>query len=159
MQEDKSILNQIDVKKTVTPGDDFFDDIATSVLASESKQNKIIPFYKKPIFKWLSAAAILLPIFIYIGLKNQTTREIQTLAIIDTLTRDEIKSYLNKDKIILPVETIENQTSNQTNPQIAIQTNDQQIDPFESLNSEDIKAYFLFEEIDNENEEESSTFI
>lgn len=160
MKNENSILNQLISKQTDIPDENFFEEMATTILADNKHSIKIIPLYKKPIFRWLSAAAVLIPIFIYIGLNTQKQHRNNELATINTLSNEDINTYLIEERKVIPAEKQRALPTSEKikNPQIAQQTTIFKVDPFESLENEDIKAYLLFESIEPE-DDEADTFI
>lgn len=165
MNEEKDIFSFISVKKTDVPDDSYFESLAQKVIASKATEIKVIPLYKKPFFKWVVAASIVLPLALYFISREATpnTQENSVLIGMNDIPREEIHSYImdnmeefNFSEVIemVPTETVEafeiETVTLETNTSSSF---------FDELSNEEIEDYFNLENIDLEELEQEGLFI
>lgn len=92
MNEKKNRLDSIHPKQPNYPDADFFEQMAASVISTQANPFTKTPFYKKPIVKWVAAAAIVVPFVFYF---SRTTSSNPEMAVqLDTIPQETIIQYI-----------------------------------------------------------------
>lgn len=161
MDTNKTILDFVRTKKAAVPDDEYFNQLAENIIAKQSK--KIVPLYKKPIFKWLAAAAVILPFGIHFMFQlSQTAPEIEATNF-SSLSKDDIHVYIssnleefNTDEII---EMVNAQTIDELRKETVTITIQSEQSFFTTLTSDEIESYFEMENIELDEFDENELFI
>lgn len=171
MEEKRDIFNHLNVVKTNVPDDSYFEQLAKSVIASQSKP-KVIPLYKRPVV-WIGAvAAILLVSLLVVNFSSTDITEDQDpLLALNEISSDELYNYINEniddfdtDMLIdaLDDQAIDELTSKTSQalqtaagkPNVPVKAEKPLPVSFDDIDVEDILDYFEKEGIDPEDIEE-----
>ncbi len=97
MEEKRDIYDHLKVVKTSVPDDSYFENLAKSVITSQTK-SKVIPLYKRPVV-WISAvAAILLVSLLVVNFTSTAVTENQDpLLALNAISSDELYTYINEN--------------------------------------------------------------
>src|SRR5690606_20382927 len=96
MNEQKNILDFIHSKKTDSPDEVFFENLAADIIAKQQQPIIKMPFYKKSVFKWSAAAAIVISFVFYFGQLEITSSP--EFAQLNQLSDETILNYLESTK-------------------------------------------------------------
>ena len=163
MKEENDIFSFISAKKTDLPDDSYFEALSNKVI--EKQTIKVIPLYRKSIFKWAVAATIILPLAIYFitqGAQDETRNESVLLGLND-IPQAEIHSYImenmeefNFSEVIemVPAETV----SSFEIERVTLETKTES-SFFDGISQEEIENYFNSNDIDPEELELEEVFI
>lgn len=108
MNKDQDILSKLKYQKPKSPGPEYFEQIAMTVIELESS-NKTIPLFKRPVlYIGLSIAASIVLFFgIYIGNSSETgTDTINVAQELSELEQDQVLAYIDKNIDDFDVELI-----------------------------------------------------
>jgi len=95
MEETKDITNFIQSKKIEVPSNEYFENLAYNILSQYVKPtSKVIPFYQKPVIKWLAAAAIITPCALYFLFQEPSGNPINVKMSLKEIRRADIHSYI-----------------------------------------------------------------
>lgn len=92
MNEKKNRLDSIHPKQPNYPDADFFEQMAASVISTHDHPFIKTPFYKKPIVKWVAAAAIVVPFVFYFSRTSSSNSELAVQ--LDTIPQETIIQYI-----------------------------------------------------------------
>lgn len=94
MNKEKNILDSIRPKQPNYPDAEFFERMAENVIAEHSSPFVKTPFYKKPVARWIAAAAILVPFVLIFALNNQSASQTTSFAELDKIPHESIREYI-----------------------------------------------------------------
>lgn len=95
MKENEDIFEHLKKRKIETPPKDYFEALAASVIAQESKETKVIPIGRKILY-WSSAVAAILVIgFFLFNIPQQP--ETNILAQLDDVSTEELIAYVDEN--------------------------------------------------------------
>lgn len=165
MEDNKDILRFINPKKQDIPDEGYFNELARNLIADRSKSVKrVIPLYKRPAFKWFAAAAVILPIVLFVTIKSNNQKSSSEILLgLNEIPKSEIKAYIlnnieefKEEDIIefVDIKTIDNFRASA----VSLKTSDND-KLFNSISKDDIRIYFDEEEIDLEELEDDELFI
>lgn len=147
MNKEKNILDTIRSKQPNYPDAEYFERMAENVIAEHSTPFIKTPFYKKPVVRWIAAAAVIVPfVFFFVG--NKPFDSDNSLAELDNLSHESILNYISEQKetgSLLAVES--NSTVKKAVYQLSVE-----------LDKEEIGNYLSEEYGDWENAEEEYLF-
>lgn len=110
-QENKHIIDDLQVNPVQMPSEDYFETLKTNILSQidqnslkQNAQAKIIPLYKR-WYVWSSAAAILLFAILF-SWNNPNTTDDSTPINLSSVSDEEIYEYLNQHIEDIDPETI-----------------------------------------------------
>lgn len=159
MKETKNIIEFIQPTKIEVPSSDYFENLANEIIAQKNQTpTKVIPFYKKPLVRWIAAAAVILPFVFYFTFQNESKDSENVLANLNNISKEDIHAYIMEneedfhiDEIIEATDlvSIENFSSKAV-------TLNSTIEPsfFDGLSKEEIESYFDYSNEDLENLDE-----
>jgi len=147
MKENKDILDFIKVNEGSTPGKNYFDDLAQKILENKTPI-VLIPFYKKPAFWSIVAAASVTLIIVTSPFSSPKKTLVAELSV------EEITQYIEENIEDFNTETIEefiilNQTTEASSKSNHLQNK------LIQLNEEEILDYIETENIWTEFDDES----
>lgn len=161
MNQAKKILDFIQPKKVETPTNDYFDQLAKSVIHKHSK--KSIPLYKKPIYRWISAAAVLVPFIFYFVIFQKEDVKVAVYARLKAIPQEDIHTYILENIEEFETDEIIEMTDSKSIDEfrtelITLKTN---CSPtfFETVSVNEIEAYFESENIEIDEFNENNLFI
>lgn len=164
MEEPKNILTHITTEKIEVPDEKYFTSLAGKIIITSKTETKIIPLYRKPIFKWAMAAAVILPLVFFFLMQNNNERsnEDEVLFGLNNITTAEIHSYIMDNQEEFTMIEVAEMTSKETLANFTI--NSEMIKPitsdfFDNLSLDDIQQYFESNEINIEELEQEELFI
>lgn len=159
MDETKNIVHFIQAKKTEVPSNEYFENLANSILEKHAQPTvKVIPFYKKPKFKWMAAAAVIVPFVLYFALQDAPQNQNDVLMSLKEIPQEDIHAYIMEneeefhiDEIVeitdlATIDAFRSETvslNTTTNPSL-----------LEGISKEEIESYFEYNNIDLEELEE-----
>lgn len=94
MSKEKNILDNIRSKQSNYPDGAFFEKMAENVIAEHSSPFKKVPFYKKPIVRWVAVAAMFIPLVFLFTRNNQESSQVQ-LANLE-VPQESIETYVEE---------------------------------------------------------------
>lgn len=97
MNKEKNILDTIRSKQPNYPDAEYFERMAENVIAEHSSPFIKTPFYKKPVVRWIAAAAVIVP-FVLFFVGNQPSNSDNSLAELDHLPQESILNYISEQK-------------------------------------------------------------
>lgn len=161
MDETKNIVHFIQAKKTEVPSNEYFEKLATNILEQHARPTvKVIPFYKKPMFKWMAAAAVLVPFVLYLTLQgaSQSQEQNDVLMSLKEIPREDIHAYIMENEEEFHIDEVVEITDLATidafrSETVSLNTS---ANPslFEGVSKEEIESYFEYNNIDLEELEE-----
>lgn len=154
MSKEKNRLDSIQAKQPNYPDAEFFKQLAEHVIAEhESPFVHKTPFYKKPVVRWIAAAAVLVPFVIFFARTNQSPSTGVSLSGLDNIPHESIREYVQEQKeatILLafePTASRENATVSKTVSQLT-----------KEIKTEEISSYLQEEYGDWETNDESELY-
>lgn len=147
MNKEKNILDTIQSKQPNYPGAEYFEQMAENVIAEHSSPFSKIPFYKKPVVRWVAAAAVIVP-FVFFFTVNHSSDPDNSLTELDQLPEESILNYISEQKETGSLLAVESSST--------VKKNVYQL-PAE-LNKDEISSYLSEEYGDWEDTEEEYSF-
>lgn len=165
MEEPKDIFSFITSEKIEVPNESYFAEIANKVISTKKSEVKIIPFHRKPFFKWAVAASIILPLAIYFisqGTTESPQKQEVLLGLNDIPTND-IQQYIMDNMEEFNLSEVSEMVSTETLEtfnveQVTLETKTES-GFFDGITTEEIESYFDIQEIDEEELEDEGIFI
>ncbi|MES2798853.1 MAG: hypothetical protein V4638_02450 [Bacteroidota bacterium] len=150
MENEKSILNQLEPKKVTLPSDDFFVDLSKSTIEKailqKSKNHLQIIYYSVS-----AIAAIFIIAFLLIVSSNETVVQSNDVSFVK-VDSEEIQEYLAPE--MNEITTVQGATQESTSS-AAVRNNE---DLFASISTGDLAQYIEEEDVDSSEDEVDDLF-
>ncbi len=149
MDKEKNILENIRSKQPGYPDAEFFEQMAERVIAEHSSPFARTPFYKKPVVRWIAAAAITIPFVFFLARNNQPGSGVSPVAGLD-VPQEVILEYVEEqeEEGVLMAFKAENTADNSSVRKTVRQLT-------EEVRTEEISEYLIEEYGDWEGSEEA----
>lgn len=153
MDKKKNWLDSVNPRRIKVPEEHFFTEMAENIIVEHSNHRVKNPFYKKPGFKWVAAAAVIVPVITVLSIPLFSKSEPTFFAELDQIPRETIKEYIeeNDDDVYLAMD-VSPQKGNSAISSSSINT------LTEEITSEEIVAYLESEYGDWDEMEEDSLY-
>lgn len=147
MDKERNILEQIRSRQPDYPDPEFFGKMAENVIAEHSGPFTRISFYKKPVVRWATAAAVMIPFVFFFARNQEQDLHVNPLAELD-VPQESIREYVEAEENVLIALKVENSGENSTVIKTVSQLTSE-------INTETINEYLLEEYGEWENIEET----
>lgn len=155
MSKEKNRLDSIQAKQPDYPDAEFFKQLAERVVAEhESPFVNKTPFYKKPVVRWIAAAAVLVPFVIFFVRNDQSPSTGTSLAGLDNIPHESIREYVQEQKEATILLAFEPTTALKENATVSTTVNQLT----KEIKTEEISSYLQEEYGDWETNDESELY-
>jgi len=164
MEENKDIVQFIQAKKTEVPSGEYFENLANIILEKHVAPTvKVIPFYKKPVFKWMAAAAAIGPFILYFALQDSSQNQNDVLAGMNELSKNDIHAYMMENQERFHIDEVVEMTDLKTIERFSLESTSfnttENSSIFNEISKDEIESYLEYyygdansalEELENE---------
>lgn len=156
MEQNKDIFDHLKVRKTDSPDASYFENMADQIIASQKKETKVIPLYKKPTL-WMSAAAASIIVVLVMNIGGSPGENTNVLLALNDIPVEDIRNYVDNNiddfdtdliSEFVDENTIEDEPllpAVEVDPETEVV---EDVKELEDVNEDDILKYFEEEEID-----------